>query len=346
MSRSTHSNSLVTGIFVILVIIGGLYAVNRGVLSTNQGGATNDIVPAGISDKPTIIESDNSLKTAEMPTILVGVKNGKSLNIISRPSSGDEKTFFTDADEQSKIQQLLGTDFKTIVYAWTSNNPSGASGQVAAIKTDGSGKLSIVGEQLSSTSAPAINPSGTQVASIGFDNSEGSFGFSLLTNKIGGGQLRSLDSSPDGIALPRWSQNDSLAYVVGQATPDKGQEVRIQVDDKHTTRFTSEKNQLISDMVWLGNDRLALVVEPLGNNASNKAKIVILKSGSGDIERTIDKPGKERSLVADSRGMILGFISGDVSGLSTQSGTVNLINLTSSTEATRGDATSLAGFLQ
>lgn len=346
MPRSTHSNSLVTGLFVLLVLGGGLYAVNRGVLSSNQGGGSLDEVPAGIGSQPTIVETGDTAKTTPLPDIVVGTKSGQTFKLILRPSSGDEKTYFTDADEQSKIAGLIGTDFKALIYAWTSRDASGSSGQIATVATDGSGKLALVGQAVTTTSAPAINPSGTQIAYTGFDNSEGSFGFTLLTDTTGGGHLKALDSSPDGIALPRWSQNDSLAYVVGQATPDRGQEIRVQVGEKHTTRFASEKNQLISDMVWLGNDRLAIVVEPLGNNASNKAKLVVLKPNSGDVDRTIDKPGKERSLAADSTGSTLGFIAGEVSGLATQPGTVTLIDLNSGTEATRGEASSVAGFLQ
>lgn len=346
MPRSNRSNSLFTGLFVILVIAGGLYAANRGVLSSNQGGGPIDELPVGIENNPTIIESSDADTSADLPGIVVGVSKGKTFSAIQRPATGDEKTYFTDADEQSKIQQPLGTNFKDRLYVWTSSDPAGASGQVATIATDGSGKLSLIGEQLTTTSAPAVNPSGSQVATIGFDNSEGNFGFTLITQKVSGGDLKLADSSSDGIALPRWSQNDSLAYVVGQATPDKGQELRVRIGDKSTTRFTSEKNQLISDLVWLGNDRLAVVVEPLGNNTSNKAKIVVLKSDSGDVEKTIDKPGKERSLAATSNGAILGFIAGDVSGLSNQSGTVTLVDIATGIEATRGDATTIVGFLQ
>ncbi len=346
MPSSRRSNSIVTALFFLIVAVGGLYAANKGILSSNQGGGALDALPASSQGTPTIVESGAASKTAELPSVVVGIKTGNTFKLVGRPQTGDEKTYFTDTDEQTKVQQLLGTDFKGLVYAWTSGDAAGIRGQLATIATDGSGRLTLIGQPLAATTAPTINPSGTQVAYVGFDNSEGSFGFTLLLDKTTGGALRSLDSSPDGIALPRFAQNDSLAYTVGQATPDKGQEVRVHVGSNHTTRFTTDKNQLISDLVWLGNDRLAIVVEPLGNNAANQAQILIVNASDGSIVTTIDKPGKERSLQATASGAVLGFITGEVSGLASEPGTVTLIDLATGTEATRGEATSIAGFLQ
>ena len=181
---------------------------------------------------------------------------------------------------------------------------------------------------------------------MSFDNTEGNFGFTLKTQPLSGGTGEAIDQSANGVALPRWSGAGSLAYVVGQATPDHGQTIKLRKTGTSTTVFTSEKSQVITDLAWLGDDKMALVLEPLGNNAQNKASVLIITTSDGKADQTYDLPGKERSLHADGSGQYLALVSGEVQGAGENAGPVTVIDLSSGTQTSRGNAIAIAGFLQ
>lgn len=345
MSSKQRSHSLLTGLILLALAAGGVYAINRSMVA-NQGGAPTDVTPSGITTEPKIVETPAQDEQPTFPSVIVLAADGQTRRLLQR-GGGEEKLLFTDADEQAKLLSVLGSNGSNRVFAWASPDPTSASGSLLSIHTDGSGKFDTLTDQLAATSAPAVSADGQTLAYVGFDNTEGSFGFTLYTRKSSGGNLASVETSPEGIALPAWSPDGKLAYVVGQATPDKGVELKMRSGENTTTVFTSQSKQAITDVAWLGDRAVAVVLEPLGNGTQNQASVVVLQTSDGSEMKSFNLSGKERSLRATKDGQFLAVVASEVKDASaTTTGKVILIHVPTGTESKQGDAMAIAGFLQ
>ncbi|MBI4185560.1 hypothetical protein HY524_00740 [Candidatus Berkelbacteria bacterium] len=342
-----QASSLVTGILLLGLIGVGLYAINRGFISPNQGGSLSAVTPVGISPSPpTNASAPASTIPQIFPDVVVGITTNGVTQLRLRGPGHPDKLIFTDADETLKFTVPLGSNFKDHLYAWVGSGPDAPSGHLASIASDGSGTQVFIGDEIPVSSPPTLSPDASRFGYTSFDNVEGAVGFTLLESQPTGGTPRSVDTSSTGISLPRYSQNGTLAYIVGQTNPDQGQEIRVYEQTSKRTVLRHAKNEIISDLVWIGNTRLAFVTEPLGNSTTNLAKILIIDSASGQMVQTLDLKGKERSLQATADGAFLGVITGDVPQNGMGDGTVMVIELASGTKEERGNARFISGFLK
>lgn len=356
MSSKYKHPALIWVLFGVVAVL-GLVTTNR--LASPQGGAPLDVQPEGIPNAPAeqttaeeALGTDTPQSTLVIPPTLLLIRDGATTRIIQREYPKDTKmitnrTLFTDADETNKLQQIIGLN-STHVYALVGVDPSG-SGQVARITLDGTGRLELVSETILASSVPAVRPDGQRLALVTFDNAERSFGFTLKTQTLKGEGEKSIDTSETGIALPRWSADGTqLAFTKGQATPEAGQELRVSANEgSPNTVYTTEQNMAVTDLTWAGTSTLLLVLEPLGNETQNQAKLVKLSLSDKTVSDFVDAEGKERGLVASPDGTLAGFVSGKVpAGTSLPAGPVTVRSLTSDQSLTLGQAASVIGWVR
>jgi hypothetical protein len=350
---SNHTGSNLFGGVLVLLLVGGLAYVatqtNRNTLPA-QGGSNSSIVPEGL---PATTDTDTtpSPTQATTPTVssqvspLLYMKSVASgAQLIKRDNAAKETVLFTDSDSKLKLSTVLGiVDNKAVAILSGDDEQS----QLAEILLDGTGKTNILNANFGGIAGAALRTSTRTVAFAVFDNSERNFGFTLTQEKLDGSGRTTIDQDTQGISLPIWSQSSTtLAYVKGQATPDTGQEIRIAPDGSNPKAvYKLEKNTVVTDLVWLNDQTLLYVVEPLGNTTQNKAKTMILHIDSGEQKDLFDLPGKERSLAVSKDGGWLAAIIGDVDQAGAGSGKLMLIELSSGKQTLLGSADSVGTWL-
>lgn len=349
-SRRSGSAALFGGV-LLLVLVAGFAAMGK--FSASQGGAPTDVTPKGLSEAPAteaVSPQPSAVSsTAELavPPLLVLVRDGATTRIVQHEQGKGDRTLFTDSDEIQKVQQVvgLGTDK---VYVLVGTDPVSA-GRVASIALDGSGKLELLSEPILTSSIPAARSDGQRLALVTFDNAEQSFGFTLKTQTLKGAGEKTIDTSESGLALARWSVDGThLAFTKDQATPEAGQEVRVAANESNpATVYTTEANHAVTDLAWLGTSEVLLVIEPLGNEAQNQAKLVRLNLAEKSITDVADDEGKERGLAVSPDGAFAGYIAGRIqAGTSFPSGIVTIRSLSSGQSLTLDQASSVIGWVK
>lgn len=347
MSSKHPGANLFGGVLVLLLVVGLAYVVaqtNRNTLPA-QGGSDSSIVPEGLpvtNVVPTPVPTKETTPTAsnQVPPLLYIKSVATGAQLIKRDNTAKETVLFTDSDSKLKLSTVLGIVDNKAVTILSDNNDE--QSQLAEILLDGTGKTNILNANFGGIAGAALRETTKKVAFTVFDNSERNFGFTLTQEQFDGSGRTTLDQDTQGISLPIWSQSGTtLAYVKGQSTPDSGQEIRIAPDGNNPkTVYKLEKNTVVTDLVWLNDQALLYVVEPLGNAMQNKAKTMILHIDSGEQKDLFDLPGKERSIAVSKDGGWLAAITGEVDQSGAGSGKLMLIELSSGKQTLLGDATS------
>ncbi|MBI4023220.1 hypothetical protein HY375_03600 [Candidatus Berkelbacteria bacterium] len=352
--RPGATSTLLSFLLLVLVIAGVAYVADQ-TLPGNVGGGPADSLPAGIpSPEPTspvgpIDEDTLAPAFASLPSLVFVRSDATSTLMVRRMGNGDESVIFTDADESIRLTQVLGTLATGGVVALSTSRTDPTAAALVEIASDGSGSLVTRRPNLPlSTSQPAVSPDGTRLALVSFNNAERSFGFTLAVEPLAGGAGVTVADDPAGIALVSWSPDSrQLAYVQGQATAEAGQTVYTVVPGNEPVKqFTIDPLQVVTDLIWSDLTTLALVLEPLGNNAQSQARLMSYRLGQSAPVQLLDLGGKERSLASARDGEHLAFLLGDVpAGQTTSPGTITLLNRTTGTVTSLGTATDIAGFV-
>jgi len=350
---SNHAGSNLFGGVLVLLLVGGLaYVVtqtNRNTLPA-QGGSDSSIVPEGLpattdaDTTPTPTQATTPTVSSQMPSLLYLKSVATGAQLIKRDNAAKETVLFTDSDSKLKLSTVLGiVDDKAVSILSDDDEQS----QLAEILLDGTGKTNILNANFGGIAGAALRETTKKVAFTVFDNSERNFGFTLTQEQFDGSGRTTIDQDTQGISLPIWSQSGTtLAYVKGQSTPDAGQEIRNASDGSNPkTVYKLAKNTVVTDLVWLNDQALIYVVEPLGDATQNKAKTMILHIDSGEQKDLFDLPGKERSLAVSKDGGWLAAITGDVDQSGAGSGKLMLIELSSGKQTVLGSADSVGSWI-
>lgn len=350
MSSRAPAGGARFGAFLLVLLVGGLlYAGSafskRTAIAPAQGGADTSLIPDGLAtDTPVPAPSGQPKPAAAVPPVFYvnTVSNGAQL--MRRDASGQETVLFVDADQASKLTSVLGIADAAAIAVLT-----GANGQLslASIRLDGSGAVTTLNPSFGGIAGGALRPARSAVSYVSFDNAERSFGFSLVSEGLDGGNRTVVDQDAHGLSLPAWSQTgDSLAYVKGQAGPESSQELWTAKNNLTPTRVASfDAGQVVTDLVWLDSHTVLAVLEPHGDTQQNDAATWVVHVDSGERQPLFDLPGKERSLAVSADGAWLAAVVGDTGASSAVPvGKLMTIELMSGKQATYGAATSVGGW--
>jgi hypothetical protein len=347
---SNHPGSNLFGGVLVLLLIGGLGYV---VTQTNQpsapaqGGANDSITPEGLPATSKVATTPVPTKessTNKMPALLYIKPVGSDSQLMKRDDIGTETVLFTDSDLKTKLGTILGIhDGKAIVVLTLADGQS----QLSEISLDGSGNLKTLNSNFNGMSGAALRSTNKTVAFAVFDNSERSFGFTLIQEQLDGSEQSTIDQDPQGISLPAWSQTGTnLAYIKGQATPESGQQIRLAQNGSNPKTITTiDSNSVITDLAWLDDHSLLYVLEPLGNNAQNKAKTMVLHIDSGEQQELLDLPGKERFLTVSQNAGWLAAVTGDANQSSAGVGKLMVVELSSGKQQELANASAVGAWL-
>lgn len=261
------------------------------------------------------------------PPLLV-VRESEVIELVN----GKEKKLFT----QPKIQTYLGIlDNQTII---------GLEGkdQQFLVQADTLNKLTL--QPFIFT--PAISSDGQRVAMISFNNAETNFGFTLEKLELNSGQKTTVAESKLAISLPQWNFHGTrIVYVEGSSVDQVGQKIILHDFQSSTDLYQAPTNQVITDLAWVGDQKLAFTLEPLVNNGYNEARVMLLNINTKTYRVLIDRPGKERSLAGSPDGQWLAMIAGKMeNGQATTQGDVAVVDLSTGDYYTLGKAQEVIGW--
>ncbi len=351
MSSKVPGSNLFGALLVVLLIGGMVYAAKQvGTSAPAQGGATDTLVPEGITPAP-VAEIDEPatqetpVVSTPQPTLLFVRSASNGQQLIRRVAAGSESVIFTDADTAVKLQAVLGVLDEKAIAMFTADD---GHTELRSIALDGSGRTETLNASFGGAAGAAFSSTTKQVAYAVFDNAERSFGFSLVREALDGTSRSVVDSDPNGIALPVWSADGKrVAYIQGQATPDAGQILKIAtIGGASDAVYTFEQNTAITSLAWLDDQSLAYSAEPLGNNTQNAAQTYALDLASKQARSLVDGTGKDRSLLVSRDGAWLAFVAGNVTAGDTQpAGLLTVIELATGKQQTLSAASATSAWM-
>lgn len=323
---SRQSNNQGSGIFFLILLVVGLLYISgnksAGDISTpkdthqntTQTSTTNET-----KDTQTKPDDGQDAKISPAPKLLVLRNTGASKQLVIL-HEGKEEVIFTDADEDNKILNVIGLDNSGFAYALVGSSYDTPEGKLAKISTDKTGKLTLVGQD-SYMGMPSISANGKDVLEVRFDNSEASFGFNLI--KKTNSQETTIDKDEKGINYPAFSKSGKIAYIKGQS--GSGTTKLMIYSGTKQEAHTFAASEVVTNLEWLGEDKLIIAMEKFENNASNKGNVKIFNTATKKLEDLVDASGKERYIKTSANGWVA-MISGEITSGEDLSGTVTIFN--------------------
>jgi hypothetical protein len=337
MSSRKHNGGGGSGLIFLVFLIIALGYISGG-NESNQGNRTETPGTGGAPEEIAQKIIENEIETLDIetakepeskkesnnqtpPKLLVLKNTGASKHLIAI-YNGKEEVVFTDSDEPQKILSIIGVDNKGFAYALVGDNYDSPQGKLAKISTDLSGKLTIISED-NYLVAPSVSPDGNSFLILKFDNSELNFGFDLI-KKTGSSEVK-IDHDAKGITYPVFSSSGKIAYIKGQAGSGEPIKLMVSVNGSSKNVFTFSEDQSVTDLVWLGENKILIALENLGNNSANKGTLKIFDLTKNKLNDFYDASGKERYLKSTIEGWIA-MISGELSNSGETRGDVIIFN--------------------
>lgn len=284
-------------------------------------------------------EADDKQETLKAPRLLILRNTGASKQLIALDGTS-QQVVFTDVDEKYKILSMMGTDGAGNAYALVGESYDDMHGSIAKITTDKTGKITILDSD-GYLGSPSVSVDGKTFLITRFDNSENNFGFHLIKKTLGGSQVK-LDHDPKSISTPVFSKNGRIAYTKGQAGEDR---IKLMLINGATgeTQFTFDNNEIVTNLAWLGEDRILVATEKLAQDAANNGTVKIFNLNTKKLEDFIDLEGKERFIKTSNEWVAM--ISGKVASGADLSGNIVIFNEKDKKQQTLIKAEAIVGWL-
>lgn len=292
------------------------------------------------TEKPKTKEDAKTSETeAKPPKLLVLKNNGASKQLVVI-EGGKEQVVFTDKDEKQKILSVMGTDGAGFAYALVGDSYDSMQGSIAKIATDKSGKLTIIDDE-GYLGSPNVSYDGKFFLITRFDNSERNFGFHLVKKSTNSLET-AIDHDPKSIGSPTFSKGGKVAYTKGQAG-DSEVKLMVATADTGQTQFTFSKDDVVTSLAWMGEDKVLIALEKLDRNANNQGVVKVFNLNTKKLEDFIDATGKERFLKTSNDWVAM--IAGTIADGADLSGNVVILNQKNKKQQTLVKAEAIVGWL-
>lgn len=252
-----------------------------------------------------------------------------------------KRSVYTDKGKSTKLKSVshLTADGQSVIA--TIGESDGASDQLVAIKTDGSGQQTVLVDNFVSTQAPVVSPDGTRLALVSFSNAEPDFGFTLVVTDINGKNRKELTKDQSGIAQLHFSADGSqLAYLKGAAATQTEVE-RVTIANGQTSGLYKAKDKIITDFDWSSLGLLAVTMAPNAKTAATQSDLYLVDPKNSSAQQLTKTTTAERYPVLAPDGSGLAFIK--TTGQS-QNGEVTVVDSQGKELMTLGSAQSVVGW--
>lgn len=293
--------TLITIIFLGVIILFGVSVGRENPQSVDQ---------TPTPESQSVSEAESSPATEALATPVAqggGAPMGEIYYLAQSGTTGEvaavdvvtkkKRTVFSDKNSKQKIKGVskIGPTGDSVIIVL--GDEFDLSGQLVAVKADGSGQKTVLADQFTSTSSPVISPDQTKLALVSFSNAEPNVGFNLVLMDVDGKNRKSLAKDESGIAQLAFSPDGKqIAFVKGAAATSSEIAVVTIATGKIDVLF-SAKDKIIENFDWSSVGLLAVTAVPADKKGTTQSDVYLIDPKNKSNVQVTKSNAAERSPV-------------------------------------------------